>query len=173
MGQCGSVPEDGQVLYPFSLEEKKMALKHESSGRLVLVDTAVATFSAARVFDGVCVKQVHILRIDDATIAQMKRLGFRASIPVRHYLVTAKTSQMVPHTAMFALVPIPSGYWTVRFSGMPFRRPELKFHVIRRILFENPSFTTLKDVENWRAALFSLNGIPPDARIVAEIPYLS
>lgn len=150
-----------------------MALKHDSTERLVLVNAAVATFPDARVFDGVYVKQVHILRMDDATIAQMKQLQFRASIPVRHYLVMTRTSQTAAHTAMFALVPIPGHYWTVRFSHMPFRHPELKFHSIRHMLFRNSSFTTLKDVQNWIAALFSLTGIPPHAHIVAEIPSLS
>ena len=171
MGQCGSVPDDVQR-HPFSWEEKRVALRHDS-GRCVFVDAAVATFPVARVLDGACVKQITVLRMDDPTIAHMKRQGLRVAIDVRHYFILAKTDSVLAHPVMLVLVPIPTGYWPVRLSGVARRRPDLKFQVIRHMLYERCSFATLADVENWRAALFARNGLPPDARIIAEVAKLS
>tara|TARA_B100000405_G_scaffold299089_1_gene256870 strand:- start:2194 stop:2703 length:510 start_codon:yes stop_codon:yes gene_type:complete len=169
MGQCGSVPDDVQR-HRFSWKENKV-LYGDDSGRCVIVDAAVATFPAARVLDGNCVKQITILRMDDATIAHMKQQGLRVVIGVRHYFVLAKTDNA---SVTLALVPIPGHYWTVRDRRVAYHEhTDLKAQVIRHMLHERPSFATLRDVANWRAALFARNGLPPDARIIAEVPKLS
>ena len=146
-------------------------MRHDS-GRCVFVDAAVATFPAARVLDGKCVKQITILRMDDATIAHMKRQGLRVMIGVRHYFVLAKTDNA---SVTLALVPIPPyHYWTVRDRRVAYHKhTDLRAQVIRHMLYERPSFATLRDVADWRAALFAWNGLPPDARIIAEVPKLS